>query len=443
MKENVGIVILLLVTTIVYSIVLISIRGNTKKTEDAEGDLVLSEDSVSYDMMSLRHHEEDIPIPTQAYYFATAPVSSSERHAVSTDGMVGGIYRKADKVEKPKPEELTPPPDPVNLVIDLDYNSDVDDTAALRIAAMLDRMGRVNLLAAMASTGGEKVCKAMHSQLSYDGYGGVPIGMAVKNVPGGSPYWDDLINHYFSAGDYRAYNSLELYKQVLREMDRREKEKDKERKRYKELFELKDEEMPEELMAVEKIRIVTTGYLVNVEALIKDPEGNSLMSKYVDSVWVTGGVYLQGDDHNFVCTKDCAQAARYVLAHCPVTLVFSSTASTDNEDGNSIFCGGSILAQDKKGNDPVAMAYRDYAKANNVAIFGGRNAWDPFCLWAAALPQEETNTRLEAVHMMIAESGYNRFSYQDPPNTQIIRRNSNDLGWYSSQLELLINAGLR
>ncbi|MBP5608146.1 MAG: hypothetical protein J6X66_07765, partial [Lachnospiraceae bacterium] len=208
MKENVGIVILLLVTTIVYSIVLISIRGNTKKTEDAEGDLVLSEDSVSYDMMSLRHHEEDIPIPTQAYYFATAPVSSSERHAVSTDGMVGGIYRKADKVEKPKPEELTPPPDPVNLVIDLDYNSDVDDTAALRIAAMLDRMGRVHLLAAMASTGGEKVCKAMHSQLSYDGYGGVPIGMAVKNVPGGSPYWDDLINHYFSAGDYRAYNSL-------------------------------------------------------------------------------------------------------------------------------------------------------------------------------------------------------------------------------------------
>ena len=477
MRENIFIAILLVIITAVYSLVLVNVYGNTKAAEDTAEYAAVSEDGVSPDEAAYLT-EKGLPGETEGFWAAAAkgqapadtdtkaevkeqyvpeeqPVTAVQsytipeqvyhgdllvRPSVSTDGLSAIKLWAEDKDDD---EDEVAAPQPVNIIIDLDYNSDVDDTAALRVAAILDRMGRIRLKAAMASTGGDKVCKALHAQLSYDGYGSVPIGKAVQDVPGGSPYWDDLISHYFTAGDYRLYNSVELYKQVLRELDRQEKEKEKERKRYKEKFECKDDELPEELKEVEKLRIVTTGYLVNVAGLLQDPEGYSLVSRYVDSIWITGGIYLQGDDHNFVVTKACADAARYVLSASPVGLVFSSSASVENEDGNVIFCGSGIQYLDKNGTDPVAMAYRDYAKANNTSLVGGRNAWDPFCLWAASLTLEETNLHLEAVNMMIGDSGYNIISYELPPNCRIIRRNSTELGWYTAQLEGLINAGYR
>lgn len=471
MRENIFIAILLIVITAVYSFVLVNVYDNAKTAGDTAEYAAVSEDAMSSDEAAYLNEnglsffraavakgqgiaetkaevkEQDVSkelsaaaavpveIPEQAYSGDTQP-----RPSVSTDGLSAIKLWAEDKEDE---DEQGTVPEPVNIIIDLDYNSDVDDTAALRVAAILDRMGRIHLKAAMASTGGDKVCKAMHAQLSYDGYGNIPIGKAVQDVPGGSPYWDDLINHYFTAGDYRLYNSVELYKQVLRELDKVEKEKEKERKRYKEKFECKDDELPEELKAVEKLRIVTTGYLVNIAGLLQDPEGYSLVSRYVDSIWITGGIYLQGEDHNFIVTKTCAEAARYVLGASPVALIYSSSASVENEDGSCIFCGSGIQYLDKKGTDPVAMAYRDFGKANNTFITGGRNAWDPFCLWSASLPMEETNIHLEAVNLYISESGYNKFTYDLPPNCQIIKRNTTELGWYTAQLEGLINAGYR
>ena len=478
MRENIFIGILLLVTTVAYSLILVHIYSNTNAAEDAAEYAAVSEDSISSDEAAYLIEDEprgggvfqkpagkgrkedaageekqavseDAAAVSQDGIAEDKPDGSMQtimphvqtmRPSVSTASLRGLTIWTEDKEDEDKQPPL---PDPENIIIDLDYNSDVDDTAALRVAAILDRMGRIKLKAAMASTGGEKVCKAMHAQLSYDGYGNIPIGASAENTPGGSPYWDDLIDHYFTAGDYRLYNSVELYKQILRDLDRTEKEKAKERKLFMDLFECKEEDLPPELKEVEKLRIVTTGYLVNVAGLLKDPEGYSLVSRYVDSIWITGGIYLQGDDHNFIVTRSCADAARYVLSSSPVGLVFSSSASIENEDGSVIFCGSGIQYLDKKGTDPVAMAYRDYAKANNTSLVGGRNAWDPFCLWAASLPMEETNLHLEAVNMMIGDTGYNRFSYDLPPNCQIIRRNTTELGWYTSQIEGLINAGYR
>ena len=56
---------------------------------------------------------------------------------------------------------------------------------------------------------------------------------------------------------------------------------------------------------------------------------------------------------------------------------------------------------------------------------------------------EETLTHLEYINLSIDHTGRNRFTYDLPANCQIIRRNSDEQGWYTSQLEQLINAGLR
>ena len=235
MKENISIAILLIITTIAYSVIVITVFDKTRGPEDAGGVVAAAErTAVSTDLTVIKEaypkakkeyepeaEAEMIPVPTP-----------TPRPEISTAGMTSSVLweEEVDDYEPFDEEEEEPTPTPVDLIIDMDYNSDVDDTAALRIAAMLDRFGRVDLKAAMASTGGEDVCRAIHAQLSYDGCGDVPVGMAAQDVPGGSPYWDDLIQHYFTAADYRLYNSVELYKSVLRDLDKVEKEKEQERK---------------------------------------------------------------------------------------------------------------------------------------------------------------------------------------------------------------------
>ena len=229
MRENIFIVILLVIITAVYSLVLVNVYGNTKAAEDTAEYAAVSEDGVSPDEAAYLT-EKGLPGETEGFWAAAAkgqapadtdtkaevkeqyvpeeqPVTAVQsytipeqvyhgdllvRPSVSTDGLSAIKLWAEDKDDD---EDEVAAPQPVNIIIDLDYNSDVDDTAALRVAAILDRMGRIRLKAAMASTGGDKVCKALHAQLSYDGYGSVPIGKAVQDVPGGSPYWDDLISH--------------------------------------------------------------------------------------------------------------------------------------------------------------------------------------------------------------------------------------------------------
>ncbi|MCR5250465.1 MAG: hypothetical protein K6E50_07665 [Lachnospiraceae bacterium] len=474
MKENLAILLLLLITTVLYSIILVRAYDSTRAEESADFSAAFEKEELvrasAIDMLpspTPSPTPSPAPSPTAVPTQAPTPVpfSGRETEAVSVitpaDGKEEATGKPSATTTPTTTPTATPTPTPMDLIVDLDYNSDVDDTAALRIAATLSNMGKVKIHAVMASTGGEDVCKALHAQLSYDGYGSVPIGAAVQDIPGGSPYWDELIGRYFNPADYKVCNSVELYKKVLRELDAVEKEKEKERKRLKEEYkeqkeayeeavkrgeepeELPEFELPPELEETEKLRIVTTGYLVNVAGLISDPEGNKLMSKYVDSVWITGGIYLQGEDHNFVVTQECADAAQLVLKFSPVPLVYSSSASVDAEGVGTIFCGSGIQHLDTAGRDPVAIAFRAYGKANDTPMNGGRYAWDPFCLWAASVLPEESQTHLEPVHLNLGDKGYNTFRYDLPANCRIIRRNSDDLGWYAQQLELLINAGCR
>ncbi|MBR3525715.1 MAG: hypothetical protein IKO11_07690 [Lachnospiraceae bacterium] len=474
MRENISIALLVLISTAVICFIIIEAYDITRPYSDKEEQSMVSANgSTAPVLVAEKQGGGEMPTPSQ---IPEEPEDKADparpTPAAATPTPVPGAEEDTEGSEPTKAAHPTPTegvtPTPLAMILDMDYNSDVDDVAALRVATQLCRHGRIELRAVMASTAGDKVCKAMHAHLNYDGFGDVPVGMAKGNVVAGSPYWKDMTDQHFAMHNYRVYDSVVLYKTILREYAAREKERqeklkqeEKERQRQAEenlLPEIEGEgntsgndrrtqeenerrKKAEAEAQVTKVRIVTTGFLVNIAALLSDPEGYVLVRDYVDSIWITGGVYLQGSDYNFCYTKECGEAANYVSVRCPVPLVYSSSLSVENEKG-MISCGSSIMKTAVNRLDPVVLAFTCYGKANNVSLTGGRIAWDPFCVWAASLPPEETHTHLEPIHMALDTSGWNVFSRNLPANCQFIVRDNDGMGWYAGQLDMWIDAGL-
>ncbi len=304
-----------------------------------------------------------------------------------------------------------------NMLIDLDYNSDVDDVCALAVAAELHLEGRIRLLGITLSTSGEDPVKAAHAQLRYYGLGSIPVGRASVEVTNGSPYWRDLINAWYDGSDLVELDAVELLKEKLREC----------------------------AAAGVRARIATTGYLTNIAALLEDAEGYALVRDHVEDIYITGGIWLQGGDHNFVWQQPCVDAAVYVQAHAPVPLVYSSSMSVHNDSDEWMMVGRRMLERDTAGSNPVTVAFRGYERDNEVSLADGRFAWDPMCVFVAALGESETMTHLEPCHMYIhAEDGTNVFSPERADqNCLVIHRDTEDLGWYQWMIEDILDATLR
>ena len=305
-----------------------------------------------------------------------------------------------------------------NVILDLDYNSDVDDVCALRLAAQMHSAGNIRLLAVGLSTSGDAPAKAAHGQLCYDGLGDIPIGTSSVTVETGSPYWDEFISAFFYEGNYVQADAVQLYKQKLRECAARN----------------------------ETIRFVTTGFVTNLAALLKDPEGYDLVRDHADSFYITGGGWKQGSDFNFVFTPATAEAIKYVVDYSPVPVVFSTNMSIKGERGDVMMCGASMMRKDTDGDDPVTRAFRAYERENNTSLSGGRFAWDPMCTWVACM-NDDAATKTHLVPMKVyvdGSNGYNQFYPEaEDTNCKVIFRDSEDLGWYQGQLETWVDRGLR
>ena len=374
-----------------------------------------SEDGASEDEGSLSE-----AVPEKVRSVPAAIISKRAVNTVIPDSVYEEYeYMKQRQYEaslwQEEEEEEDDAPPKISMVVDLDYDTDVDDVVALRVAAQLHRYERIDLKAVMSSTTGEEPCRCMHAQLSHDGLGNVPIGYARNGLESGSPYWKDISDLYFNMYGYKLCDSVELYKSVIRECIANE----------------------------EKLRIVTTGYLTNIEALLADPQGYALVKNGVESIWITGGVYLQGSDHNFAYAEGAMRAASFVSAASPVPLVYSSQLSIQNAADEVIMVGGMVLSGDLYQNDPVTLAFRAYERRNKTDLSYGRFAWDPFCVWAAGLTPEETLTHTVPVNTYIGTDGWNVFSFDLPANSSLLMRDTEDVAWYTAQIEAWDIAGIR
>ena len=220
-----------------------------------------------------------------------------------------------------KAKSITP------VILDVDMATDVDDATAVRICTELAVEGIIDLKGVAFSVNpnnGNEV-RAMEGALDYMGLHNVPIGQASTGHYDYSPYYGDMWQ--FKTTNHQVYtNAVNMYKDILRN-------------------------------SPTKVRIVTTGFLLNIQSLMQDPEGYSLVKQKVESIYIAGGEY-QGMCWNLSYQPDVTAATMYVTKNSPVPLYFAMDILGANQ------CGGSLTRIDKNDNDYLSKCFHTFGLAD-------------------------------------------------------------------------------
>ena len=258
------------------------------------------------------------------------------------------------------------------IILDVDFCGDVDDAVAVRMATRLDSMHVCTLkavgLSVTSPDNDNSEAKALHGLLSYDGYGHIPIGAdAIGYKENKSKYWDVLKE--YSTQDPTIKKADTLYKEILSN-------------------------------SYNKVTIITTGYLTNIEALLNDEEGYSLVKNRCKKIVVMGGDLDNGWDNNFAFHKKAITATKNVINKCPVEIVFVTQEIADN-----IKAGQGTQQKDK--NDPLSRAISAWGSED------GRTAWDPFAVLIGCLPEKSLNLDYKYVKLSIDTEGVCKYEYPE------------------------------
>ena len=368
---------------------------------------------------------------------------------------------------------------PTNMIVDTDYMSDVDDVTALKIAALLHKQNRINLLGVATSTEGDYGTRGAHGQLSYEGLPNIPMGYSKTGVPETTPFLDYFNQRFSDPQNYTLMDSIELYKSILRDI-----EVSRDMSKINALSmngisvnDMETSEDPAKLMDLvsanavsadlidrfqyglnqityntitdfwhetiseNKVRIVVLGYLTNIEDLLKDPEGYQLVAEKVDSIWVDGGAYpMDGMDNNLGLTGQATCATHYCINNCPVPIIFITNETGCNYmTGDCVSCGADLRKYDPDAHDPVSVAFREMEKnMEGVDTRGGYSGWDPLAVYAAALPLEECQMKVSRIDAVIKDNGVNVFTLNPEGRHAILERTNPNVKWYTEQMNLLI-----
>lgn len=111
--------------------------------------------------------------------------------------------------------------EPVKLIIDTDYDSDVDDVAALTLAHAYADAGEAEILGVAVVGLNATSAPAVHAQNVYYGRAGIPVGVRRgKGPPSSSAYTGMLVERFPAAFDKDAApDAVALYRKLLAEAD--------------------------------------------------------------------------------------------------------------------------------------------------------------------------------------------------------------------------------
>ena len=292
-----------------------------------------------------------------------------------------------------------------SYILDMDFEEDVDDVCALRIATTAMRDGDINLIGVAASVEaeGDPNLKAIHGVLCYDGLPDVAVGRGTHTgLNANSKYWAAL-SAYSDPAHYHPEDAFDMYTRLLEESE-------------------------------DKVTIITTGYLVNIAELIeKRPE---LVKEKVDHIYIVGGSEDGGWENNFFFTEEARKAAETVMTKAinivQITLIPQNV-------GGPIKIGEKLIKAIP--SDPVSQAL---VLSGNGA---GRAAWYPMGTWAAIYGGKATRTKQIAAHVEIEGSGESTELSVDTDleevkqNCWYMQRTIGNLFWYQNKLDNLLLMG--
>jgi inosine-uridine nucleoside N-ribohydrolase len=259
-----------------------------------------------------------------------------------------------------------------NLIIDTDFQMDVDDVGALALAHALADEGRVTIRAIALNTPSRWGAPAIDIvNRSYARP--MPIGVlpGLDESVAEPEYARALVERFGEDLEVTVQDAVELYRRTLAGA------------------------------AAGEITIVSIGFFDNLVALldsgsddISPLSGRELVRTAVGATLVMGGVYPQGREFNFVGN---VRLTERFLDEWPGTVDFVGF-----EAANGLLTGGGLVLQNGL-SDPVAFAYHQYNGHDN-----GRSSWDPLTLLVAGEPERFSWGPRGRV--TIDQDGVNRFA---------------------------------
>jgi hypothetical protein len=235
--------------------------------------------------------------------------------------------------------------EPVKIILDTDIASDCDDAGAVAMLNALAVNGEAEILAMMASTGGEWCAPALCAINTW--YGREAISIGALHDPafwiGGDP-----------DGQSGAYNFVSYNHYLAQNFPTRIKNRDD----VPEAWELYREILSE--MPDSSVVINTIGPLVNLALLLDSrPDthsplgGRELVRAKVKQLVVAGGRNPVGTSSNF-SKAGAGVYAKRVIDEWPTSIVF-----VGNEIGGTVLTGWEPIADDEPIN-PAQAAYRKF-----------------------------------------------------------------------------------
>lgn len=293
-----------------------------------------------------------------------------------------------------------------DVILDEDFSTDVDDVVSARLATSLS-CGYINLVAFGLSTSGYNAPRAAHGLLSYDGFSNIPIGINTESNIQENCYWGELWK-YGSDSTLIQQNAVALYKECLNNTQ-------------------------------SSVRIITTGYLYNISNLLKDKEGYELVKNHCDSIWITGGSWMNGCDNNFTQCNS-ADDIQYVINNSSVPIYFCTSNTWTAPINNThwgVLTGNTLITN--KPNDPVSKSLIAWGNENNFNMSGGYYSADAMCVFCACMPTTISLMKFTPCNIYIAPNGCNTFSFNIKSNCYVIERTNDNLNYYKNQINYYID----
>lgn len=299
--------------------------------------------------------------------------------AVAASVWLGGVRRAASLRMCGDPVTTALP-----VIWDTDWYTDIDDPVALRLLLDHERDGRASIEAIVLDTRESIIPRSLDAFLNWHGRPGMPLGV----VPVGfDPNRPDAVGAWhtgmITSGGTAITDGLTLpssttvYRQTL-------------------------------AAATTKVDIIAVGHLTALHALLLSPgdgidarTGLQLVTDKVRHLWVMGGTYPSGTEHNFSVTTQAATSAQYVTANWPTTVPVTFAGF---EVGNTVLTGGNLQTQ-AASDDILRQGLESYGTPN------GRASWDPMQTHLAVLgdPAAAGYTTVQGT-VVVAANGSNTFT---------------------------------
>lgn len=265
---------------------------------------------------------------------------------------------------------------PLQVILDTDIDSDVDDVGALAMLHTFANHKAVDILGVIVTSDDKYAPLCTDAINHHFGRPDIPIGVQ-KGIPlkQNSRYTKQIGEEF--PHKLRSYDDAEeataLYRKLL-------------------------STQPDT-----SVIIITIGHLTNLRHLLESKpdqysnlSGIDLIKKKVKLWSCMGGKFPEGKEANFY--RPDPASTKICVEQWPVPVVFSGW-----EIGNEIITGGEYLKKSLPAQNPVWRAYQLY---NN---FEGRQSWDQAAILYAISSSNDYWDLKKVGHCVIAEDGSNQW----------------------------------